>query len=39
MKTVLFGQKKINYEINGTLWKINRDYAAGLKNALYFLVA
>jgi len=34
MKTLLFGQKKINYEINGTLWKINRDCAACLENAL-----
>jgi len=39
MKTLLFGQKKINFEISGTLWKINRDYAAYHKNAVYFLVA
>jgi hypothetical protein len=39
MKTLLFGQKKINFEINATLWKINRENAACHKNAVYFLVA
>jgi len=39
MKTLLSGQKKLNFEINGTLWKLNRDCAACRKNAVYLLVA
>jgi hypothetical protein len=38
MKNGLFEQQRSNYEINGILWE-KKNYAAGLKNAINFLVA
>jgi hypothetical protein len=39
LKNILFEQKKVNYEINGILWKIKHSMQHLLKKAVNFLVA